>query len=158
MHLTTLLLLAACGDKETTATDSGGDTDTTDTTDDSGGGGDTMEGFDTTSCADYADPCVQIAAGDSEGLLEAANLLEDGMTIVLAAGTYELDNQVTFRNADGISLIGQGMDLTLLDFSEEKVQTNGVDAISDGFLIQGLTVLDAKKDGIRVEDLSLIHI
>jgi parallel beta-helix repeat protein len=95
---------------------------------------------------------VQVDAGDSLALLEAANLLEDNMTIVLAEGTWALDNQVTFRDAAGISLIGQGMDLTVLDFTDQKVQSNGVDAISDGFLIQGLTVLNAKKDGVRVED------
>ena len=38
------------------------------------------------------------------------------------------------------------------DFAEEEVQTNGVDAIGDDFLLQGLTVKDAKKDGVRVED------
>lgn len=148
MHLSVLSLLVGCGDKES---DSAAPADTT-PADDTSSDTTTMEGFDVTSCADYPDPCIQIAAGDSAGLLERANLLEDGLTIVLAEGTYALDNQVTFRNANNISLIGQGMDLTLLDFSAEKVQTNGVDAISDGFLVQGFTVLDAKKDGIRVED------
>jgi parallel beta-helix repeat protein len=148
MRLTTLcLLLTACGDKETdsaTGTDTTGDDTDTDTEE--------MEGFTTISCADYSDPCVQIAAGDTEGLLEAANLLAEGQTIILAEGTWLMDNQVTLRNASGVSVIGQGMDLTTLDFSEEKVQSNGIDAISDGFLVQGLTVIDAKKDGIRVED------
>ncbi|MDG1483884.1 MAG: parallel beta-helix domain-containing protein [Myxococcota bacterium] len=150
MRLTTLcLLLTACGDKDTETgvsdTDSPGDDTSEQDTEE-------MEGFPNTSCADYADPCVQIAAGDAEALQETSNLLVDGQTIVLAEGTWSMDNQVTFRSADRVSLIGQGMDLTTLDFAEEKVQTNGVDAISDGFLIQGLTVIDAKKDGIRVED------
>lgn len=150
MRLTTLcLLLTACGDKDTETgasdTDSPGDDTSEQDTEE-------MEGFPNTSCADHADPCVQIAAGDAEALQETSNLLVDGQTIVLAEGTWSMDNQVTFRSADGVSLIGQGMDLTILDFADEKVQTNGVDAISDGFLIQGLTVIDAKKDGIRVED------
>ncbi|MFT4976153.1 MAG: parallel beta-helix repeat protein [Myxococcota bacterium] len=143
-----LSMLLACGDKDT---DTSAEVDTdTDTETDSGT--DTEDAFSVTSCADYPDPCVEIDAGDSEGLQETSNLLEEGMTIVLAEGTWSLDNQVTFRGAAGVSLIGQGMDLTVLDFGEEKVQTNGVDAISDGFLLQGLTVLDARKDGVRVED------
>ncbi len=150
MRLTTLcLLLTACGDRSK-PTDA--DSATPDTSPDDTAGDTEMVGFTTTSCADYGDPCVQIAAGDAEGLLEASNLLEEGQTIVLAEGTWSMDNQVTIRNADGVSIIGQGMDLTTLDFSAEKVQTNGIDAISDGFLVQGLTVLDARKDGIRVED------
>jgi len=119
-------------------------------TDDSGDSGDAA--FPTTSCADYAAPCVEIEAGDSDTLLETVNLLEDDQTIILAAGEWSLDNQVTLRNGDGVSLLGQGMDLTLLDFSAQAVQTNGVDVIGDNFTLQDLTVLDAKKDGVRVED------
>ena len=145
-----LAMLIACGDKDDTTTDAGGDSGDTDSTD-SGDTSDSGE-FSTTSCADYPEPCVQISGGDADGLQEATNLLEEGMTIVLGAGTWELDNQVTFRGANNVSLIGQGMDETVLDFSGEKVQTNGIDAISDGFLLQGLTVRDAKKDGVRVED------
>jgi parallel beta-helix repeat protein len=57
---------------------------------------------------------------------------------------------VTIRNA-GVNLVGQGIDETILDF-ESTSAGNGVDAIGDGFLIQDLTVANAKKDGIRVED------
>ncbi|MEL6350076.1 MAG: parallel beta-helix domain-containing protein, partial [Myxococcota bacterium] len=135
------LLLAACDTSDSEDTDSEDNNQEEVETD-----------YPTTSCVDYDDPCVEIAAGDSQGLLETANLLEANTTIVLAEGTYALDNQVTFRDADGVSLIGQGMDLTTLDFSAQPVQTNGVDAISDGFLLEGLTILNAKKDGVRVED------
>jgi parallel beta-helix repeat protein len=121
-------------------------------TDGEDGGDGGTDPFAVVSCADQAEPCVQIEAGDNEGLFETANLLEPGLTIVLGAGTWELDNQVTFRGADGISLIGQGMDETVLDFAAEEVQTNGIDAIGDSFLLEGLTVRDAKKDGVRVED------
>ena len=44
------------------------------------------------------------------------------------------------------------MDETLLDFGAMTVQANGVDAVADGFRIEGLTILDAPKDGLRVED------
>lgn len=108
--------------------------------------------FPNTSCDDYANPCVEVSAGDNETLFETVNLLEDGMTIVLDAGTWELDNQVTLRGASGVSVIGQGMDETILDFALEEVQTNGIDAIGDDFMLQDLTVKDAKKDGVRVED------
>lgn len=150
--LLVLVALFGCADDpkstESTEVDGGGDGS------DGGDGGDGGEetDFPTTSCADHGDPCVEVVAGDVEGLFEAANLLEDGMTIVLGAGEWQLDNQITFRNADQLSLYGQGMDLTILDFGLEEVQTNGIDVISDDFLVQDLTVLDAKKDGVRVED------
>lgn len=115
-------------------------------------GGPPAEPFPTTSCDDWANPCIEVMAGDNDTLFETVNLLENGMTIVLGAGTWTLDNQVTLRGASGVTLIGQGMDLTTLDFALEEVQTNGIDVIGDEFIVQDLTVKDAKKDGIRVED------
>ena len=91
MHLSVLSLLVGCGDKESDSATPSDPTPADDTAPDST----TMEGFNTTSCADYPDPCKQIAAGDSDGLQVQANMLEDGLTIVLAEGTYGLDNQVT---------------------------------------------------------------
>lgn len=94
--------------------------------------------------------CVEIQGGDSAGLQTAANSIDAGTTIVLGAGTFKMTNQLTLRTA-GAHLIGQGIDRTTLDFGAATVQGNGVDAIGDDFLIQDLTVLDAPKDGIRVE-------
>jgi len=147
--LASSLVLAACS-----GSDKGdpGSTEPTDHHDTAVDTGEPDDPFPTTSCADFPDPCVEVSAGDNDTLFETANLLEDGLTIVLAAGTWTLDNQVTLRGASGISIIGQGMDLTVLDFAEEEVQTNGIDVIGDGFVVQDLTVKDAKKDGVRVED------
>jgi parallel beta-helix repeat protein len=94
--------------------------------------------------------CLEIHGGDSAGLLTAANSIEAGTTIVLGAGTFAMTNQLTLRTA-GAHLIGQGIDRTTLDFGATTTQGNGVDAIGNDFLIQDLTVLDAAKDGIRVE-------
>jgi parallel beta-helix repeat protein len=94
--------------------------------------------------------CLEIHGGDSAGLLTAANSIEAGTTIVLGLGTFKMTNQLTLRTA-GAHLIGQGIDKTTLDFGATTTQGNGVDAIGNDFLIQDLTVLDAPKDGIRVE-------
>jgi parallel beta-helix repeat protein len=94
--------------------------------------------------------CLEIHGGDSAGLLTAANSIDADTTIVLGAGTFKMTNQLTLRTP-GAHLIGQGIDATTLDFGATTTQGNGVDAIGNGFLIQDLTVLDASKDGIRVE-------
>jgi len=172
-----LLLLAACsGDKaddtgtsETTTDDTTTDETTTDdtttddttTTDDSGGDiGDSADtGTVVDACADVARTnCVVIAAGDVTGLLDAANLLEDDSAIVLEAGTWEMNNAVTIRSVTGITLLGQGMGETVLDFSKVANQVNGVDVIADDFHIEGLTILEAPKDALRIEDSSDIVI
>ncbi len=116
-----------------------------------GGDGNSAD-FPNVTCADFdSASCVRIASGDSGRLLEAVNDLDPDTTVLLGLGTYELDNQVTIR-ANGINLVGQGIDETILSFSTVTTQINGVDVIGDDFLVQDLTVLDAPKDGIRVEN------
>jgi parallel beta-helix repeat protein len=107
--------------------------------------------FPTADCTKVTSPhCMQIASADAGALQTAANSIEDNTTIVLATGTYKMTNSVTLRNK-GVHLIGQGIDLTTLDFGTATTQGNGVDAVGDDFLIQDLTVRDSPKDGIRVE-------
>jgi parallel beta-helix repeat protein len=110
--------------------------------------------FPTVDCrALRADTCVEVDPLDaSTSLQELVNGLTSGTTVVLGQGTFELDNQVTFRNADQIALVGQGMDRTLLDFGSTTVQANGVDIVGQGVLVEDLTIQDAPKDGLRIED------
>ena len=94
--------------------------------------------------------CVEIDGADSAALQAAANSIGANTTIVLGAGTFAMANQLTLRS-DGMHLIGQGIELTTLDFGAATTQVNGVDSIGKDFLIQDLTVRDAPKDAIRVE-------
>lgn len=138
-----LVLLSAC-----TGNEKGTETGTTDT-----------GAWEPITCADVErTTCVEIAAGDTLALTDAANLLEDDSAIVLAEGTWELDNAVTIRSVTGITLIGQGMGRSILDIGSATNQVNGVDVIADDFHIEGLTILDAPKDALRIEDSSDIVI
>ena len=107
--------------------------------------------FPTTDCSKVATAhCVEVAGGQSAALQTAANSIDADTTIVLGAGTFAMTNQLTFGTR-GAHLIGQGIDTTTLDFGPTTAQVDGVYAVGDDFLIQDLTVLDAPKDGIRVE-------
>lgn len=115
------------------------------------GCGDGSNAFSTNDCrAVKTGECMEIAAGDVQALQNAVNTIGAGTTLVLGAGTFKMTNQLTIRTA-GAHVIGQGIDRTTLDFGATTAQANGVDAIGNDFLIQDLTVLDARKDGIRVE-------
>jgi parallel beta-helix repeat protein len=94
--------------------------------------------------------CLEIHGGDSAGLLTAVNSIDANTTIVLGAGSFAMTNQITINTA-GTHLIGQGIDQTTLDFGDTITQSDGIYAIGNDFLVQDLTVLDAPKDGIRVE-------
>ena len=108
--------------------------------------------FPHVACADVTGACQQFAAGAESDLLDALNNLGHDTTIVLGTGRFGFDNAVTIRNVTGVTLIGQGIDLTTLDFSAQTAQTNGVDVTGDGFTIQDLTIVDAQKDALRIED------
>ena len=42
--------------------------------------------------------------------------MQDNDTIALAAGTFELTNQLALGMANGVTVIGSGMGKTILDF------------------------------------------
>jgi parallel beta-helix repeat protein len=107
--------------------------------------------FPVTDCSAVSTAhCVEVQGGDSAALQTAANSIDADTTIVLGTGTFAMTNQLTFTTKTA-HLIGQGIDTTTLDFGKTTTQVDGVSAVGDGFLIQDLTVLDAPKDGIRVE-------
>lgn len=113
--------------------------------------GDDADNFPTNSCADVTTgTCVEIKGGDVAGLQNQANSIGANTTIILGSGSFAMTNALTIRT-DGFHLIGQGMDLTTLDYGTATAQINGVDVQGDDFLIQDLTVQDSPKDGIRVE-------
>lgn len=115
--------------------------------------------FPTASCDDVEGPCEEFTPEDIDALVDRTNTLEDGLTIILGEGTFMLDNQLTLRGASNISLIGQGMNETVIDLAPAaESQVNGVDSVGDGFLIQDLTIQNATKDALRVEDSSNIII
>jgi parallel beta-helix repeat protein len=117
------------------------------------GCGDNQEAsqFPTTDCTKViTDQCFEVRGGDSAMLQTAINSIDTPATVVLGVGRFAMTNQLTIRTPR-THLVGQGIDRTTLDFGPTTTQVNGVDAISDDFLIQDLTVLDAPKDGIRVE-------
>ncbi len=102
--------------------------------------------FSAVSCDDEDGACIQVPENDADAFLSVFNGLGNDTTVILPEGTFSLDNQVTIRGVSGARLIGQGMDSSVLDFSAQMIQTNGVDAVSDDFLIQDLTIADATKD------------
>lgn len=126
---------------------------------DGDGDGDGDPNFPLCSCADFPEAdCHQIAADDEEGLQIAANSLEDGSALVLGLGVFELDNQVTIR-AEDITVCGQGIGVegsfdegTTLDFAAQATQSNGIDVVGNNFTVRDLAIVDAKKDGLRIED------
>lgn len=156
----------ATDDTATTAAPSTGPADTTVAgSEESGTTGDNSAQFPNCSCDEFeTGNCFAVTSDDEEGLQIAANSMVDGDALVLGLGVFELDNQVTIRG-DDITVCGQGMGVegdfemgTILDFAEQAAQSNGLDAVGDRFVVRDLALVDAKKDGLRVEDSDYVTI
>lgn len=77
-------------------------------------------------------------------------LAEDGDTIRLAAGTFQLAGTLSLEGKNSIHIKGAGMDQTILSF---KGQTEGAEGlrVSNGkrIMLEDFTVQDAKGDAIK---------
>ncbi|MEM6732509.1 MAG: hypothetical protein AAF658_13205, partial [Myxococcota bacterium] len=90
----------ACGDDDETQPTGDDNTNTT------------VEPFGAVSCEDFTGTCSQFLSTETDALLTAVNSLANDTTIVLGAGTFSLNVGIAMEGFSGITLIGQGMDLT----------------------------------------------
>jgi parallel beta-helix repeat protein len=78
-----------------------------------------------------------------------------GDTICLTKGTYELTNQLSLSTAQ-VTLRGDPD--TVLDFSGEAAQANGVEVTADGDVIDTLQIHDTKGDGLHASQVDGVTI
>ncbi|MEM1135796.1 MAG: parallel beta-helix domain-containing protein [Bacteroidota bacterium] len=80
-------------------------------------------------------------------------MVEDGETIQLPSGTFDLTTSLWLDGKKNITIKGQGRDKTILTF---KNQINGAEGIkvtnSEKITIEGLTIQDTKGDCIKVQE------
>lgn len=80
-------------------------------------------------------------------------LAQDGDTIRLEAGYYWFTRPISIDGKKNLSLIGAGMDQTILSFAGQEEGSEGIRASNcQNLLLQGMTVEDAKGDNIKVND------
>ena len=103
------------------------------------------------ACA-QEDATLRPGDNDHRTLQEALLTAEPGAVIELAAGRFELDATLSL-DTEGVTLRGQGMDETVLDFSSQAPGTGGegILATADDFTIENLAVENTRGDGIKVE-------
>src|SRR5207244_4797268 len=96
--------------------------------------------------------CVVVDPSDRETDIAAAfATVKDGDTIVFLAGSSALTNQLALGTANGVSVLGSGIDATVLDFHGQKAGEDGLFAQSVNDLrFEGFTVKDTPGNGITV--------
>ena len=91
---------------------------------------------------------VSPGEGAAEALQEALILAEEGDTVVLAAGRYELTDGLSL-DVDGVTVRGAGMDATILDFTGQKGAGEGLLVTSDRVTLRDFAMENPKGDGIK---------
>jgi parallel beta-helix repeat protein len=91
---------------------------------------------------------------------EALILAEPGDTVLLSKGIYKLNHGLSL-DVDNVSIKGEGMYETILDFSGQETGAQGLLITSDNVLMQDFAVENAKGDAIKskgVKNISFIKV
>ncbi|WDA40060.1 parallel beta-helix domain-containing protein [Erythrobacter sp. BLCC-B19] len=94
-------------------------------------------------------------ADGPNALVEALILAAPGDTIELGEGRFTLTDGLSL-DVDGVTVVGQGMDTTILDFTDQKGAGEGLLVTSDNVTLRGFAVENAKGDGIKSKGADMI--
>lgn len=82
-------------------------------------------------------------------IVEAFIMAEDGSTIEIPAGFYELNTQLILDNKKDVIIKGAGMKETVLSFRGLRSGGEGVKLVGNNVTIQDLSIEDAPGDGVK---------
>jgi parallel beta-helix repeat protein len=104
-------------------------------------------------CANVKGLCTALESTDTNMTIQTAiNAAAPGETLVFGAGTFNFTNGLTFAASQtNITVMGQGMDKTIFDFTGQAAGSDGIDAMGNGFVIENLTVENTAGDAVKVE-------
>ncbi len=102
-------------------------------------------------CTGIPQPCIGLPAGSSENTVQQAFVtIGTQGTIVFDKGTFKFNNALTLATPN-VTVKGQGMDTTILDFGGQQGGDQGIYDNANGFTLEDLTVQDTFGDAVKVE-------
>jgi parallel beta-helix repeat protein len=109
-------------------------------------------GSDSSLCSNVASPCVGFPSGTSEKDIAAAFAqAKPSTTLIFDSGTFQFTNTLNLAGVSGVTVKGQGMDKTLLDFKGQKAGADGILAEhTDQVTFSDFWVRDPVSSGVRV--------
>ena len=84
-----------------------------------------------------------------EQVQEALILAKPGDTINLEEGLYQFEDGLSL-DIDNVTIIGAGMDKTVLSFADQKSGAQGLLVTSNGVILKDFAIEDAKGDALKV--------
>ena len=98
---------------------------------------------------------IEATEGAAERLQEALILAQPGDVIELAEGRFTLTDGLSL-DVDGVTLRGQGMDKSILDFTGQQGAGEGLLVTSDKVTLRDFAVENPKGDGIKSKGADMI--
>jgi len=84
-----------------------------------------------------------------EDLQEALILMSEGDTLLIKSGYYLFEDGLSL-DVDDVTVIGEGMNETVLDFKNQQSGAQGFLVTSNGVTLKDFAILDAKGDALKV--------
>lgn len=95
-----------------------------------------------------------------ERLQEAMILMEEGDILLIKSGYYSFEDGLSL-DIDGVKVVGEGMDKTILDFKNQQSGAQGLLVTSNKVTLKDFAILDAKGDALKVigaEGINMINL
>lgn len=95
-----------------------------------------------------------------ERLQESMILMEEGDILLIKSGYYSFEDGLSL-DIDGVTVIGEGMDKTILDFKNQQSGAQGLLVTSNKVTLKDFAILDAKGDALKVigaEGINMINL
>jgi parallel beta-helix repeat protein len=106
------------------------------------------------SCSSGDSSETEESNGEKEkALQEELILAEDGAVIELGEGTYTFNRSLSIEGKNNITIIGTGMDKTILDFAGQVDGAEGIRVTNcTNIVLEGFAVHNSSGDGIKAQD------
>ena len=94
---------------------------------------------------------IVISPGEDaqERLQEALILMNEGDTLIIKSGYYSFEDGLSL-DVNNVTVTGEGMEETVLDFKNQQSGAQGFLVTSDMVTLQDFSILDAKGDALKV--------
>lgn len=93
----------------------------------------------------------EVAVSGEDRLMEQLIDAKPGDVIEIPEGTLNFSRGLSLT-VDGVTIRGQGMDKTVLNFADQIAGAEGLLVTASDFTIEDLAIVDAKGDGLKINE------
>ena len=92
---------------------------------------------------------IEPGPNEHERLQEAMILLQEGDILTIKSGYYSFEDGLSL-DVSKVTVRGEGMDKTILDFKNQKSGAQGLLVTSNQVILENFSIMDAKGDALKV--------